>query len=578
MDLKPLAPILRQRELLPPDLEVLKPTESNYRAVLMQPMGRILADESGVSNKDRDAAVAQFREFIGLAKDSHLALTPEYSMPWDVLVSALHGNDRPQRNALWAFGCESIKYSELLEIREKIGGDVELIFESLTPSENQFVDPLVYVFWSQCNGCDDYRLVLVVQFKTFPMGDDDHFELNGMQRGSAVYVFGQQGVEVRLSTLLCSDVFAFTDEHARELSDRTLLLHLQLNPKPRQSQYRAYRDSFFRYGGGETELLCLNWAGDVEEWGTEGKSKDWKNISGSAWYLQNHKSFDKRDSTLVDNHRRGLYYTWFESIRSHVLFFNYQPAVFSVTASKVFHRGVPGSVSRRRGPLLSLVHVWNAQTCTWEVKEALEDGFVSLADGCSAKVVNVGVEDPIGAERIFALASGAISCQRWYEVEKVDAFGIGQSEVLSRVTVSHDTDGAAVSFRSARVRRVARLASIIDDRTLVPAALNDVAGDWRFEWSSVAPHQNIRGIGTGRRGTVVYMGEDVPINAVQRVKASLSRYLHQASADEDASIEARQRLVVWYRDETGQVRAYDAGRYVMCDRGRESEVDFDRGE
>ena len=28
------------------------------------------------------------------------------------------------------------------------------------------------------------RIVILVQFKTYPMGDNDHFEINGLQRGN----------------------------------------------------------------------------------------------------------------------------------------------------------------------------------------------------------------------------------------------------------------------------------------------------------------------------------------------------------------------------------------------------------
>ena len=61
------------------------------------------------------------------------------------------------------------------------------------------------------------------------------------------------------------------DNHAKELYDRTLMIHIQLNPKPRQEQYRQYRTRLMHYGGDETELICLNWAKDWHNGGEHSK-------------------------------------------------------------------------------------------------------------------------------------------------------------------------------------------------------------------------------------------------------------------------------------------------------------------
>ena len=79
----------------------------------------------------------------------------------------------------------------------------------------RFTDPLAYVFVAapiEANGAA--RLVVLVQFKTFPMGDNDHFEINGLHRGTRIYQFGGSGQNLRLISLICSDAFDFLDEHA----------------------------------------------------------------------------------------------------------------------------------------------------------------------------------------------------------------------------------------------------------------------------------------------------------------------------------------------------------------------------
>jgi len=169
------------------------------------------------------------------------------------------------------------------------------------------------------------------------MGDDNHFEINSMQRGTHVYRFGDVGVSLSLVSLICSDVFDFHDADAQAIYDRALVIHIQLNPKPRQDQYRRYRNCLLAFNGDATELLCLNWARDVNEW-TGGLAKSWNNIAGSAWYLKPGK-FDDRDATLRANHSRGLYYTWLEPSHTHALFFNFEPLTYLLEATKVYLRG-----------------------------------------------------------------------------------------------------------------------------------------------------------------------------------------------------------------------------------------------
>ena len=84
--------------------------------------------------------------------------------------------------------------------------------------------------------------MLLVQFKTRAMGDRDHFEVNSLQRGTCIYEFGRSGHTVRLVSLICSDAFDLLDPEAARIYDRTLIIHIQLNPEPRQEQYRRYRD------------------------------------------------------------------------------------------------------------------------------------------------------------------------------------------------------------------------------------------------------------------------------------------------------------------------------------------------
>ena len=70
-----------------PDLEMLKTTATQYTCLLLQPSGPIFASDKRIGNADIINAAAKGRKFLELAKTrgAHLAVTPEYFIPWSTL-------------------------------------------------------------------------------------------------------------------------------------------------------------------------------------------------------------------------------------------------------------------------------------------------------------------------------------------------------------------------------------------------------------------------------------------------------------------------------------------------------------
>jgi hypothetical protein len=482
----------------------------------------------------------------------------------------------PSQGALWAFGCESIKYGELAAITQDLEPHATMLYEHLQSDEQRFVDPLAYVFTvPSVAGNDPGRVVLLVQFKTFPMGDNDHFEVNGMQRGTRIYQFGGVANSLRLVSLICSDALAFLDPQAEAVYDRALILHIQLNPQPRQDLFRQYRSRLMRFGG-DTEIICLNWAKNVFE-GYGKKARCWKNISGSAWYLHP-TTFDDRDETLMSNHRRGLYYTWFDSLRSHALFFNYEPAVFRLTATKVAHIGVPATNARRRGPQLNATRAWDEGSSSWVEQTTIADGFALVVTECGdaqKEIARVANDNPFAAERILALSVGQIGdSEKCYLLKQLDSCSIDLSEVVYRMTFCQDAE--AHDFRVARLRRCGRLWKILIGSLASVPALADFNAGFRFGWTPASPHQNVIS-DAGRRATIIYLGEDCNESQIETVRKRAAEYLGRTFSDPDQIVEARERLHLWYLSEDGQVELFDSTRYLSYDDSRTaSEFDIVR--
>jgi hypothetical protein len=565
MKITPVSTVLKAVDFDSPTLNALVPNENNFTVLLMQPRGQIEASTAGVRNRDRNLARRQFGCFLEDARQTRadLVITPEYSMPWETLVNAMKAGTVPGPGKLWAIGCESIRYSELEALKQDLAPFATMLYEPLQADAARFTDPLAYVFLAPpTDGNGAASIVVLVQFKTCPKGDSDHFESNGLQRGTRIYQFGGIGPSLKLISLICSDAFKFLDADAMAIYDRALVIHIQLNPKPRHEQFRLYRDRLLRLHGDQTELICLNWARDVEEWCGE-KAKMWNNISASAWYLKPDK-FDERDATLGANHRRGLYYTWLQPLFTHALFFNYKPATYLLQTTKVAHIGVPAAISRRRGPQLTKTSVWDDAATAWVEQVAADDGFSALVgESGQAKheLKRIADDNPIAAERILALCAGEIGHDEdWHSVRNLDSCVIGASEVIYRITFCQDTDEKVGKFRVARLKRCGNLWDVLKTKDKLPAALSDFRQEFRFDWELDFPHQNALSA-SGKRATLIYMGEESGTAQVEAIYKYAAAFLQRGFSDPNESHNARQRLAVWYRGDGGKIELYSRDRF-----------------
>lgn len=580
MQIYPISQLLSDAGFAAPDLRVLNPNHENYTALLLQPEGEIEADNNGVRNADQDLVCRQYAGFLAQAvsEQSALAITPEYSMPWRVVEESLRAGTTPAEGALWVLGCESITIEQLNGFRDSVRDIATVLYEPLAPQPNRFLDPVLYVFASRpSHGSDNLHLVIIVQFKTSPMGDPGHFEINGLQVGSRVYCFGNGTTQLRLATLICSDAFAFLDSHANQLYHRTLLIHIQLNKSPRHAQYRRYRQKLLDFDGDETEVLCLNWAKEVHEC-YAGQRTCWNHLPCSAWYLRPDKFADD-DVTITTNHNNGLYYTWLNDSRCRALFFTYIPAIFAITASKVAHHGVAAAMSRRRGPILDSTRVWDNASSQWVVSNAVSDGFAAIvaeSGSAAADLQTLASASPLRAERTLALSAGQIMHSDWYTLKKLDSCLIDTTEVMRRITACQDSDEGARQFRTKRLRTAHRVASMLTTR--LPAALSDLHAGFRFDWSPQSPHTNIVSA-AGRRATAIYLGDEHSMVSVDEIYTRAVDHIGQAEKSADAINDGRQRLAVWYRDKHGDDVQYQPHRYVEYDDSRtDSAVDIGREE
>ncbi|MFC1947535.1 hypothetical protein ACFLXY_06420 [Chloroflexota bacterium] len=578
MEIVPVFEPLENVGLSEPELHSLVPDGLNYEVLLFQPKGDIEINPL-LKNRNSELAGKQFGQFIEYVESLNvdLAVTPEYSMPWDVVFKYLENEHRPNLGKLWVFGCESITLSQLKQIEEQLKDKVTFIYENIESREDKFVSPLVYLFQApEKHNHANYRMVAIVQFKNYPMSDADRYEADGLNLGSVVYGFGFNSSEsVRLISLICSDTFIFSEENARSVYNNGLILSIQMNKDPRHDTFISCRHDLLKYQGDKTEIICLNWASDIVM-----DNENWKNISGSAWYLKSTEC-DTRDNILIRNHKRGLYYTWHQSNHAHSLFFNYDPLIFHVVATKVTHIGVPGVGPKRVGPKLLRTYEWHVINDSWSEIESIDDKFCDLVNEFGLvkdKLVPISISNPIEVERILALSTGSVISSNWFEVQQLDSCVIGNDEILKRVTFAQDTHPNAINFRRDRLKRFKTLCEIVTDEKLPPSvSINQ--DDYSFCWSKERPNQNLH-MGNGEFATIVYVGDQPSINELDTISQIIAGNLQRGFDEPDESYHARQKLAVLYRNSENEIVIYDRFRkYAKIDQDpTESEFDIGRKE
>lgn len=536
----PVEKKLRDAGLRHPTLNLLQADDTLYTVLALQPEGRIRITESFIGNAD--AAEAKKRIFLFMQQvekiQPDVLVCPEYSVPWDALIESIEAGIVPHTGKLWVLGCESLPLTKLQEYRERLSPQATVLDDDISTTERttqQYRNPLTYVFKTRSEDGLTEHLVLLVQYKTAASGDPQNTEATGMLPGKNVYVFGSAPQEVRLMTLICSDVFSFSRELITQYYQGLLLLHIQLNNSPRHITYKRYRQELFEFAG-DTEVLCLNWADNVISFlGDQQEGSKWKNIGGSAWYLRP-PEMDVSDERIKENHRHGVYYTSHHQIRAHALQFHYRPRAFLLQSTKVKHHGIPKPRSTRSGPKALTTFVWSSGTMSWiealQQEHLPDDGFKILLDSSVtapadiADVMSLYANGPAAAERAMAVSSGEFGPdQGWHRPPNIDSMRLCEGEIVRRVTITQDPEKEAVNFRSTRLGAVKFIAELRAVEYSWPAPVEALRQGFNFHWSDKAPNRNVVAA-DGTYATLVHAGMPGDLRVLdvidQRVRKTLA--------------------------------------------------------
>lgn len=547
MEVRDVCEVLAPLALKPPDLEMLRPTEASYTCLLLQPSGPIYADRARIGGLDQELNGRKALAFARLAngRGAHLAVAPEYFTPWSAVRSLIEEGVVPPAGALWVLGCESIRPEELAQFKGDVSDSCEVVHEpcDALAADRSLLDPAVLLFQTQrTNG--NSRLVALVQFKTHPSRDRLFFEEGLLKRGTTAYRFRGSCGTLSTVTLICSDAFAMDDARVRDLVDRSTLVHIQLNPDPRNSVYRQYRKTTFDLDSrvSDCHILCLNWARTIIQHDDDGKTEVWPAVGCSTWYCPE-DACTQADDIVLPNHKLGLYYTHMKE-RRNALLFDYDEAVFECRIPKVVTKG-HAVLANKNGPNSLARYEWNSNGSAWVVQsEARKAGFDQLLgayEEASTAIAQLDLANVLHVERLLALSAGAIDgTDNWQNLKNIDSFNIAQDEIVRRITVAQDANESAEEFRHARLNVVATIRHELDIRPTWPPQIAGTDKTAQIKWNAATGPYNIC-CADGRPGLICYLGESPTPRALENVPSMLTDLLRRANGPNQS------RLCVLYR-------------------------------
>lgn len=549
--------LLQARSLRNPSLDALNPNDQSYRALLLQPAGPILADNTRIGPFDLAFADKQAKRFLELAtaKGHHLVVTPEYYLPIGTLLSCAQGATFPAHGALWVLGCESMTPDQVEKFKTDCLGYCDVIFEEDTAAAIQgiYYDPVAYCFVTKDTEGKDCRVILL-QFKTISSKDLHYFENKNLRCGNVIYQFKGVEEELSLATIICSDAFniALDESLRKQLSRFSTLLHIQLNPKPKHTGYMRYRlDTFTKNKDlNNCDIVCLNWAENMVQFdGPNGTGEAWKNESGSAWYISDNRCSSK-DAEVENNEQRGLYYSRHVNHR-HVLHFHFSAAAFELTVAKIVQLGTHVH-DNHLGPKMDVRYTWDEVKQDWLSNAQNPDPGLSKFFALSPHVESAfssmeSKNSRLQAERAIALTCGLSKCKEtWYHASELEACKLDENEIVRRITLVLDRDVSAGQARESSMKKVSFLNKILATKKLPPQIHDLSGGEARIMWRPDVPHVNVFKEGA-HPALVAYLGMDPNSELIKNVSDAAFELLRRENNSNH-----KHRIAVCYHTADGE--------------------------
>lgn len=264
---------------LVPQFTFLDQSSNNFSLLRLQCKGELIANPiNGVQN-DNEAHYNMCKNTLKKARETYadILLTPEYCIPWQLVEEIVQDRDlQPDYGKLWVLCCQGIQSNRFQEMMQNFKESHYVVMPS-DVSYKYFVNVLLYIFQS---AEEEGKLVIIPQLKLQPMRDTKmSHEGAGLTQGHTIYMFGRNSNN-QLCSIICADAYDNRIIQNLGLFNQTwnehwIILHPQLNPKPRHDGIIGFRKSLFNITGERNIVyITANWAeGTIIELEGEGEEK-----------------------------------------------------------------------------------------------------------------------------------------------------------------------------------------------------------------------------------------------------------------------------------------------------------------
>ena len=369
------------------------PVAESYAILRVQMQGQFSFDRYGVrveSPEHDEKCLSLLR--MAVQKRCDLVLFPEYCISYPVLEKMICDSRlRPENRKLWVLPCQGISVDDFNAFMNQAAGMqgvfvLDKAWTSPKVTKNSFVTALFYCFIGYQD--EEPVLCLVPQLKAQPMGDHNCLcEQAGMSTGGVIYT-----LENRLLTLLCADSMnnGITWQEFQEtglLMSGLIILHPQLNPKPKDNVFSRLRWELFQHGQPGAYITC-NWAKGTELYqkGTPGKAVKSIDLSWSCIYRKHtddiYNKWRENDGLRQRNAKCGLWGAFMPAQRTEVW--------FSLNQEEALELKIPNLSSDSYAKIqISDVFaqtrfIYNKDAKTWDEQEAVSKTLQQRIDAvCS---------------------------------------------------------------------------------------------------------------------------------------------------------------------------------------------------
>lgn len=564
--------ILNGWGLQAPEFSILKPDAELAHILFMQPKGEIVvkSDHVHIGNYPSADTTEKYLAFFRLAdsKNAHLATTPEYSCPMEVIQEVIAGEVFPKLGKIWVFGGESITKQGLqaLEIQiGEIGGFVHFD-RNVLDQPNNFVDPVFYLLKAKNSDGEPQKIVLI-QFKSAPMGVwTDSRERDWLITGKEIYVLRNPGVSINLFTLNCSDALnhkaifeAIGEIDPAWMRNPYLILHLQLNPKPADGNFSEYRRTLISHQK-NFELLCVNWARGTGEKEND-RPKEWVKFSGTSFSItSNEIALD--ESTFHQNYFQGCYLINGGKGR-YSYYFHSEEWVFYLKTTKVNQVENAMHPQMRRSGITGVeAYIWDNEKWAFPINSKVHPDHSFFEDWTHMKELLSESLRPLDIERIIELSTGSMNLKldptQWWKIDTISSLKLTDNESILSITFSQDRSNEAESKRREKADNFQEIQQrLIHDPRAFPDSLKKFVGSHsgkvRFKLDHPhSPPTNLSLRNDSDSMTVVYLGSVTEAYAKDFESRFKAKFYGQNG----------RRLLIWFK-KGGENHFLDDGSPVL---------------